>query len=411
MIDYLNPGLPAGLEHVAMPVVPATASTLDGYGRLIDDPAACPIEIVRWPAQGTRPVDDDTGDQGGTTEGVFVSEWHGDILYGRNEAVGGHYVLAYATAPEAARTDHATAPRRMLLWHANYHPDGGQLFFPLDRRPFLVPLALPGDDVTPQRFVCFRFDGTRGTAPDGGGEVFDATIEVSVTIRNPEKPIGTHVFTAMARNDAGLRWTAVTIDNGDDAKDALDRITIPQDVLDRIAPTALPRSSIVVSDEPLSRETNYRTEFVAVLSNQPQGGFMTRRPTADVPVASDNVLGRRRLRLLFPAQLELPTWQYASARRPILSSDATALVVRRGTPASRPHGHSGSSAVVAAIFGHVQSSGFRPSRRRSNYGPTSARPVHTWHEPDFRSRRTSHTSIKAARLVSIDWPSCSNVAT
>ncbi|MGP8122522.1 MAG: L,D-transpeptidase family protein, partial [Xanthobacteraceae bacterium] len=43
-----------------------------------------------------------------------------------------------------------------------------------------------------------------------GGEVFDATIEVPVTIRNPDKPIGTHVFTAMARNGAGLRWTAVT---------------------------------------------------------------------------------------------------------------------------------------------------------------------------------------------------------
>jgi hypothetical protein len=98
--------------------------------------------------------------------------------------------------------------------------------------------------------------------PDGG-EVFDATIEVPVTIRNPDKPIGTHVFTAVARNGAGLRWTAVTIDNGDDAKDALDRITIPPDVLDRIAPTAVPRSSIIVSDEPLSRETNYRTEFVA----------------------------------------------------------------------------------------------------------------------------------------------------
>jgi hypothetical protein len=120
--------------------------------------------------------------------------------------------------------------------------------------------------------------------PDGG-EVFDATIEAPVTIRNPDKPIGTHVFTAMARNDAGLHWTAVTIDNGDDAKDALDRITIPQDVLDRIAPTALPRSSIIVSDEPLSRETNYRTEFVAVLNNQPQGGFLMRRPTVDVPVA------------------------------------------------------------------------------------------------------------------------------
>ena len=117
--------------------------------------------------------------------------------------------------------------------------------------------------------------------PDGG-EVFDATIEVPVTIRDPDKPIGTHVFTAMAQSDAGLRWTAVTIDDGDNAKDALDRITIPQDVLDRIAPTALPRSSIVISDEPLSNETNYRTEFVAVLNNQPQGGFVTRRPTPPV---------------------------------------------------------------------------------------------------------------------------------
>jgi L,D-transpeptidase catalytic domain len=126
--------------------------------------------------------------------------------------------------------------------------------------------------------------------PDGG-EVFDATIEVPVTIRNPEKPIGTHVFTAVARNDAGLRWTAVTIDNGDNARDALDRITIPQDVLDRIAPTASPRSSIVISDEPLSRETNYRTEFVAVLNNQPQGGFITRKPTADVLVANGNAGG------------------------------------------------------------------------------------------------------------------------
>jgi hypothetical protein len=129
---------------------------------------------------------------------------------------------------------------------------------------------------------------THKPAPDGGGEVFDTTIEVPVTIRNPDRPIGTHVFTAVARNDQGLRWTAVTIDGAEDAKEALDRITIPQEVLDRIAPTALPRSSIVISDEPLSKETNYRTEFVAVLSNQPQGGFITRKPTADVLVASDD---------------------------------------------------------------------------------------------------------------------------
>jgi L,D-transpeptidase-like protein len=122
---------------------------------------------------------------------------------------------------------------------------------------------------------------THKPAPDGGGEVFDTSIEVPVTIRNPDKPIGTHVFTAMARDGAGLRWTVVTIDNGDDAKDALDRITIPQAVLDRIGPTVLPRSSIIISDEPLSAETNYRTEFVAVLSNQPQGGFITRAPSND----------------------------------------------------------------------------------------------------------------------------------
>jgi hypothetical protein len=118
---------------------------------------------------------------------------------------------------------------------------------------------------------------------------FGANVEVPVTIRNSDKPIGTHVFTAVARtDDGGLRWTAVTIDSGDDAKDALDRVTIPQDVLDRVAPTALPRSSIVISDEPLNRETNYRTEFVVVLNNQPQGGLAMRKRPDDDRVADSN---------------------------------------------------------------------------------------------------------------------------
>jgi hypothetical protein len=110
---------------------------------------------------------------------------------------------------------------------------------------------------------------------------FEAILDVPVMIRDPDKPIGTHVFTAVARTDAGLRWTAVTIERSDDAKTALDRIMIPQDVFDRIAPIALPRSSLIISDEPLNRETNYRTEFVIVLNNQPQGGLaMRRRPDA-----------------------------------------------------------------------------------------------------------------------------------
>src|SRR6478736_6564776 len=129
---------------------------------------------------------------------------------------------------------------------------------------------------------------THKPAPDGGGEVFDTSIEVPVAIRNPDQPLGTHIFTAMAKTDTGLRWSVVTIEDSDNARNALDRITIPQEVLDRIAPTALPRSSIIVSDEPLSSETNYRTEFVAVLSNQPQGGFITRQPTNDGNFASDD---------------------------------------------------------------------------------------------------------------------------
>jgi hypothetical protein len=161
-IDYLRPNVPRGLRRVNMPIVEGTDASLAGYGRLVADPATCAVEIVRWPSTGRRPVDADTGDQAGTTEGVFISEWRGDILYGRNEAVGGHYVLAYGCEPADAQTHHDTAPSRMLLWHANYHPDGGQLFFPLDGRPFYVPLALPGDDITPERFVCFRFDGTQG---------------------------------------------------------------------------------------------------------------------------------------------------------------------------------------------------------------------------------------------------------
>jgi len=106
---------------------------------------------------------------------------------------------------------------------------------------------------------------------------FEQILDVPVTIQNPEQPIGTHVFTAMAKTDAGLRWRVVTINDAGNAKSALDRVTIPQDVLDRIAPTASARSSIIVSDEALSPETGKGTEFVAVLSNEPQGGLAMRK--------------------------------------------------------------------------------------------------------------------------------------
>ena len=44
-----------------VPLIVATDDSVKGYGRLVDDPALCDIEIVKWPAQGWRPVDDGTG--------------------------------------------------------------------------------------------------------------------------------------------------------------------------------------------------------------------------------------------------------------------------------------------------------------------------------------------------------------
>jgi len=161
--DYLNPQIAPNLTRQSIPVIRATEASLEGYGHLVhSNPEDYHLEIVRWPAQGWRPVDEDSGDEGGTVQGTFLSEWRGEVLFGRNEAVDGSYILGYATNPENASEENEVCPQEVLLWHCNYHPDGGQLFFPLEAKPFVVPLALPGDDVKPGDFVAFWFDGSAG---------------------------------------------------------------------------------------------------------------------------------------------------------------------------------------------------------------------------------------------------------
>jgi hypothetical protein len=146
-----------------VPLIRATEESIKGYGYLVDNPATFEIEIVQWPAQGWRPVDDGTGDEAGWVEGTFRCNWRGDVLYGENEAVNGNYVLGWSADPQQAQADEQTAPRdQVLLWHMNYHPDGGQLFYPLDNKPFIVPAALPGDDLTPEKVVAFWCDGSKG---------------------------------------------------------------------------------------------------------------------------------------------------------------------------------------------------------------------------------------------------------
>jgi hypothetical protein len=134
---------------------------------------------------------------------------------------------------------------------------------------------------------------------------FEPILESPVTILDTDSPLGTHVFTAMRRanSDNGLRWSVVSLASGrsqggvaepkrragggrgrdvqpplagpGSARAALDRIVIPQDVLDHIGGMA-PRSSLIITDEALSSETGKGTEFVVLLSGEPQGGIKIR---------------------------------------------------------------------------------------------------------------------------------------
>lgn len=161
-IDYLSPDVPGKLPWYDVPLVVADDDSVSGFGCLVNDADNFDIEIVQWPAQGWRPVDAGTGDEAGTVEGIFHSEWHGQVLRAKNDAVNGDYILGWSTNPETASEDAEQDPKRVLLWHMNYHPDGGQLFFPLDNQPFVVPVAMPGDDLALKDIVALWCDGSRG---------------------------------------------------------------------------------------------------------------------------------------------------------------------------------------------------------------------------------------------------------
>ncbi|HET9583284.1 MAG TPA: L,D-transpeptidase family protein, partial [Bradyrhizobium sp.] len=133
-------------------------------------------------------------------------------------------------------------------------------------------------------------------------ENFKPQFSVPVTIAPGDRPLGTHVFTAeTVKNDPNLlRWSVVSlpvtarnaarIDDEDrsaqrrriaggaptEAKplplanspaEALDRITIPQDAMTRIAEVLTTGSSIVVSDHGISQggETGEGTDFIVPL--------------------------------------------------------------------------------------------------------------------------------------------------
>jgi hypothetical protein len=123
---------------------------------------------------------------------------------------------------------------------------------------------------------------------------FTPAFDVPVTIAQPEKPLGTHLFTASrpANGGAGLHWLGVSFgfDRGaaagsshgkrkgraerpasmtaqtlrQSAVDALDRIELPADTVARLMPLVTPGTSLVISDQGLGGETGKETDFIVV---------------------------------------------------------------------------------------------------------------------------------------------------
>jgi hypothetical protein len=130
--------------------------------------------------------------------------------------------------------------------------------------------------------------------------------EGPVAIRDAQRPIGTFVFTALAPVGVTgeMRWNVVAMYRNPTeiepapegqprrpgARDveaapsdvaaagaALDRVTLGQDALDIISEVVLPGSSLIISDEGPSRETGKDTDFVVVMSGEPQGALKIRQ--------------------------------------------------------------------------------------------------------------------------------------
>lgn len=125
---------------------------------------------------------------------------------------------------------------------------------------------------------------------------FEPLFETTVTIRDADKPMGTHVFTAMELRDGGaaMRWNAVSMHSETprrveraperkskkrgqaeetvakvpdanpvpSANEALERVEIPQETVARIAGMLTPGSSLMISDNRLSDETGRGTDFI-----------------------------------------------------------------------------------------------------------------------------------------------------
>ena len=88
---------------------------------------------------------------------------------------------------------------------------------------------------------------------------FKAVFDTPVAIRDPDRMLGMHVFTAtFAPGERNARWMAISLEG--DAIASLDRIEIPGDIRQSIADKLTSGSSLIISDE---------SKYSAIL---PEGG-------------------------------------------------------------------------------------------------------------------------------------------
>jgi hypothetical protein len=133
----------------------------------------------------------------------------------------------------------------------------------------------------------------------------EPVFEGPVTIRDPDKPIGAFVFTALGYTGTPglMRWNVVSMyknataiepyseakretkkrrepkpSDVAGARNAMQRLVIPEDALDRISGPLLPGSSLIISDEEASRETGKDTDFIVFMNGEPKGGATFRSP-------------------------------------------------------------------------------------------------------------------------------------
>ena len=151
-----------------VPLVKITADNFKDYGYIVTDFAQADVQIITWPAQGHRPIDPGTGRDGGITEGDFDIFRKDNAMYAHNHAVNGHYITGWFNDPREEYHGESLDFSAIFTREANYHPDGGQIFCSRNNEPFVLLLALPGDDITPQDFTAFYCDGSFGAHINAG---------------------------------------------------------------------------------------------------------------------------------------------------------------------------------------------------------------------------------------------------